>query len=148
MRAVLTETERVERRRQYQREYYARTRNRRCELARKYYAERPEEKREKSREWYEDNRDRKRETNRESQRKRRALAREVSIDECMSDREVFERDEWMCRLCGEATEGKYPDPLSPSIDHIVPIARGGDHASSNLQTAHLVCNKKKGAREA
>lgn len=33
-----------------------------------------------------------------------------------------------------------------SIDHIVPIARGGLHTTDNLQPAHMVCNSRKGTR--
>lgn len=36
-----------------------------------------------------------------------------------------------------------PDPLSPSIDHIIPLARGGSHTQANLQWAHLTCNFRK-----
>jgi 5-methylcytosine-specific restriction endonuclease McrA len=34
-------------------------------------------------------------------------------------------------------------PRSPSIDHIVPMSRGGDHVESNLQTACFLCNSLK-----
>ncbi|MBR1470680.1 MAG: HNH endonuclease [Lachnospiraceae bacterium] len=39
---------------------------------------------------------------------------------------------------------KYPHPLSPCIDHIIPIAKGG-HPSDmqNLQLAHWICNRQK-----
>ena len=39
---------------------------------------------------------------------------------------------------------KYPDPLSPVIDHIIPVAKGG-HPSDieNLQLAHFYCNRQK-----
>lgn len=52
-----------------------------------------------------------------------------------------------CGICGEAIDRTLaaPDPLSPSIDHIVPLARGGSDLIANLQPAHLLCNKRKGA---
>lgn len=39
---------------------------------------------------------------------------------------------------------KFPHPLSPCIDHIIPVARG-DHPSDikNLQLAHMCCNRQK-----
>lgn len=52
----------------------------------------------------------------------------------------------VCGICGKPVEFgfKYPHPLSPCIDHIVPIAKGG-HPSDleNLQLAHWCCNRQK-----
>jgi hypothetical protein len=50
---------------------------------------------------------------------------------------VFGRDGYRCRACGRT------DRLS--IDHIVPIARGGSNDIRNLQTLCLPCNLRKGA---
>ena len=51
-----------------------------------------------------------------------------------------------CGICGKPVDFsyKFPHPLSPCIDHIVPIAKGG-HPSDleNLQLAHLACNRQK-----
>ena len=38
------------------------------------------------------------------------------------------------------------DPLSLSVDHVIPLSKGWEHSYSNTQPAHLVCNLKKGAR--
>ena len=52
----------------------------------------------------------------------------------------------VCGICGEPVDFglKYPHPLSPCIDHIVPVAKGG-HPSDldNLQLAHWTCNRQK-----
>ena len=52
----------------------------------------------------------------------------------------------VCGICGQLVDftKKYPDPMSPCIDHIIPIAKGG-HPSSmdNLQLAHFWCNRQK-----
>ncbi len=52
----------------------------------------------------------------------------------------------VCGICGEPVEFsfRYPHPLSPCIDHIVPVAKGG-HPSDidNLQLAHWICNRQK-----
>lgn len=53
-----------------------------------------------------------------------------------------------CGLCRQPVDPdlQYPEPMSKSIDHIVPLARGGTHEQANVQLAHLVCNNRKGAR--
>jgi len=61
---------------------------------------------------------------------------------------VFERDGFRCLICTEPLrmDVKAPHPLTPSIDHIVPLSRGGAHSYANIQSAHLACNVAKGAR--
>lgn len=41
---------------------------------------------------------------------------------------------------------KFPDPLSKSVDHIVPVSLGGSDELENLQWACLRCNLSKGNR--
>lgn len=52
----------------------------------------------------------------------------------------------VCGICGKPVDFnlKYPHPLSPCIDHIIPVAKGG-HPSDidNLQLAHAGCNRQK-----
>lgn len=52
----------------------------------------------------------------------------------------------VCGICGKLVDfkQKYPHPLSPCIDHIIPIAKGG-HPSDidNLQLSHWTCNRQK-----
>lgn len=53
----------------------------------------------------------------------------------------------VCGICGQPVNKrkyKFPHPLSPCIDHIIPIAKGGHPSDiSNLQLAHLCCNRQK-----
>jgi 5-methylcytosine-specific restriction endonuclease McrA len=60
--------------------------------------------------------------------------------------EIFERDRWICQLCGDTVirELVHPDPGCASIDHILPISLGGDDTPDNVQLAHLRCNVAKG----
>lgn len=62
--------------------------------------------------------------------------------------DLLERDGRVCGICGEPISVvlMYPDPRSASVDHVVPLARGGGHSPENLQPAHLDCNIRKGAR--
>ena len=54
--------------------------------------------------------------------------------------------ESVCGICGLPIDKtlKYPDPMSASVDHIIPIDRGGHPSDiSNLQLAHWKCNRMK-----
>lgn len=64
-------------------------------------------------------------------------------------RDIRRRDGDDCGICGGAInfDVAYPDPLSRSIDHIVPLSSGGTDETSNLQLAHLRCNILRGNRE-
>lgn len=55
---------------------------------------------------------------------------------------VFERDNWQCGICGEQVNPTltYPNPMSASLDHIVPMSLGGGHLYSNVQCSHWICN--------
>ena len=61
---------------------------------------------------------------------------------------IYKRDGGICGICGKQVDYyiSSPDPLSPTMDHIRPIARGGKHSEKNLQLAHRRCNSKKGAK--
>ena len=74
----------------------------------------------------------------------------TSVVEPIVNAEIFERDGWVCQLCDAPVDRllSYPDPGSASLDHIMPLSRGGHHVRSNVQLAHLFCNLSKGARAA
>lgn len=61
---------------------------------------------------------------------------------------VFVRDGWKCGICGDRIDKNtaWPNPDSPSIDHVIPVSRGGPHTYRNVQAAHLGCNVRKHAR--
>lgn len=85
--------------------------------------------------------------------KERIFMGKVRIDRQGSHRVNFERNKKIilktqntCGICGRPVDMslKYPDPLAPCIDHIIPVAKGG-HPSDidNLQLAHWTCNRQK-----
>lgn len=53
----------------------------------------------------------------------------------------------MCGICGQPVDKSIKDrlnPLAPTIDHIIPISKGGHPSDiSNLQLAHRWCNRQK-----
>lgn len=65
--------------------------------------------------------------------------------ESISPIEIHERDNWMCGICGDPIDpdARWPGPWSATIDHKIPLARGGLHKKSNVQSAHLRCNLSK-----
>ncbi len=81
-----------------------------------------------------------------------ALRRKERLSKARVERfskwDIFDRDGWVCGLCHEPIdkEEKFPSPWSVSLDHIIPIARDGDHVPENCQAAHLRCNSKKNSR--
>lgn len=64
--------------------------------------------------------------------------------------DIYERDIWLCGLCVTPVDpdSAWPDPMSPSLDHILPLSKGGTHTYENVQLAHLTCNVSKGNRVA
>lgn len=80
-------------------------------------------------------------------RRRRALKR-GAVSERYTTTEIAERDGFVCQLCSEPVvmSTPYPDPWSPSIDHRIPLARGGDDTKANVQLAHRICNIRKSDR--
>ena len=63
--------------------------------------------------------------------------------------QVADRDGNTCRLCGDEVDLhlRYPDWLSPSVDHIIPRSKGGSHEPDNLQLAHWICNVRRKDRD-
>ena len=62
------------------------------------------------------------------------------------NKKIIYATQTVCAICGKPVDFslKFPDPMSPTIDHIIPIAIGG-HPSDigNMQLAHLACNRAK-----
>lgn len=85
-----------------------------------------------------------RERVRDYERKRRAAVRGSSIGE-IDFSDVWEKSGGHCVLCGAGMDRSlsWPDRLSVSLDHIIPLAKQGPHVTENVQYVHLVCNMRK-----
>lgn len=55
--------------------------------------------------------------------------------------ELFERDGWSCRYCGDNVT-----PETATLDHIQPVSSGGQDDPENLATACMMCNSIKSGR--
>ena len=61
---------------------------------------------------------------------------------------VHRRDGMICQLCGVGMSATWAtgDPLSPTLDHVIPRSLGGADDPSNLRSAHWACNVMRGDR--
>lgn len=62
-------------------------------------------------------------------------------------RQVILKTQTICGICGKPVDFtlKYPHPMSPTVDHIIPVSKGGHPFDlANLQLAHRCCNRQKG----
>lgn len=87
---------------------------------------------------------------RDSYHRRRAAKKNTSSAETpVLLAEIADRDRWICGLCGAVVDASltYPHPESRSLDHVIPLSRGGEHAPGNVRLAHLICNTRRGHRE-
>ena len=55
---------------------------------------------------------------------------------------LFERDGWLCHLCGHPINRTSLWPASDSgvLDHVIPKSKGGSKEDDNLRAAHALCN--------
>lgn len=82
---------------------------------------------------------------RQRKQARRARLRAVKYESVKSS-EIYERDGWVCGICREPVDPdvRWPDLSCASLDHVVPLAKGGPHTVDNVQLAHFMCNSLKG----
>ena len=67
-------------------------------------------------------------------------ARKAGVDWDFIDlRDVYSKASGICGICGQPVSFE-----TFTIDHIVPMSRGGSHLLENLQPAHGECNSRKG----
>jgi 5-methylcytosine-specific restriction endonuclease McrA len=72
-----------------------------------------------------------------------------TLVEVFSDKEIFDRDGWICGLCldpvnpVERHNRRGPNPRAASLDHRVPLNRGGHHVRTNVRCTHQGCNARK-----
>lgn len=65
---------------------------------------------------------------------RKSLSKKTRFD-------VFKRDNFACQYCGST-----PPSVVLEVDHITPVADGGDNSIDNLVCSCFDCNRGKGAR--
>lgn len=92
--------------------------------------------------------------------KRKDVRRQKKINKAMVDRDItvaglYKRDRGICYLCGEACSLEdytirdnifIAGDWYPSIDHVMPLTKGGMHSWKNVKLAHRICNSKKSSK--
>ena len=81
------------------------------------------------------------------------LDRAERIDKSISLKKLYKRDKGICWICGGKCDYKdYTKDENgyfivganyPSIDHVYPLSRGGNHEWGNVKLAHHYCNTLK-----
>lgn len=63
-------------------------------------------------------------------------------------RAILSRGNPVCHLCGISIDMalKYPDPMSFVVDHVIPLAQGGDDILANKAPSHATCNWTKSSK--
>ena len=89
------------------------------------------------------------ERHRENARRRRYGLR-AGEREWVGLKRIFKRDQGRCAICRRlvSLRRRSPDPLSPSLDHIVPVSLGGGHNWKNLRLTHRRCNLRRARKPA
>ena len=68
--------------------------------------------------------------------RRRARKRAATIEN-VSRAVVYERDGGRCHICGKKVGKRW------HLDHLIPLARGGEHSYKNVAVSHPKCNMSK-----
>jgi len=93
--------------------------------------------------------------NKNHELKRDRKIKGVMVDKDITLQKLYERDRGICYLCGEVCDWDDKEErggviicgnLYPSIDHVIPLSRGGDHSWQNVKLAHRICNTRKGTK--
>ena len=72
----------------------------------------------------------------------------AEFDKTISLKELIKRDDGICQICGKPTDkdditNGHIGRMYPTLDHIIPLSKGGTHTWDNVQLAHMSCNAGK-----
>ena len=154
--------------RELQRQRYQKNVERNRMLSRRWKQANPERHREQVRQWRQANAERSREQDRQRYQKNVERHRETARQWKQANRERVatkgirrrypglnageipigwygDQLQWQDGKCAGCS-GKFTSAFKPTMDHIVPLKKGGDNDPTNLQLLCQPCNASKGAR--
>lgn len=69
-------------------------------------------------------------------------------DDQYTNLEIWQRDRWVCQICTKKVDQslRWPNPLAPTADHIIPRSQGGLDLRVNVRLAHFGCNSSRNNR--
>jgi 5-methylcytosine-specific restriction endonuclease McrA len=76
----------------------------------------------------------------------RKRARDLGVDSTLTRQEwefVVRSHEFICHICGDKVSLELCRPETLSLDHLVPMSRGGANAKTNVAPAHRRCNQNR-----
>ena len=81
-------------------------------------------------------------------RRRQSNYGSLEYDETVTLKRVRAKFSDICQICGKPVDDKdiengHVKRLYPTIDHIIPLSKGGTHTWNNVQLAHMSCNAGK-----
>lgn len=132
-------------------ENYVKTREKKLARERELHAADPERRRSRDRKRYLTRRDRQAAYLREWKKRnrervnayeyaRRAKGKGSPEAEFIDREQIYERDGGRCHICGHAVaKSKF------TLDHLVPLSKGGSHTALNVAVAHRKCNSQRAA---
>ena len=92
-------------------------------------------------------------SNRVKEQNRRAKIKNALVDADITLPELYRRDGGICYICGGLCDWTDCDQQEdgtiiagnnyPSIDHVIPLSKGGLHSWDNVKLSHRICNSIK-----
>lgn len=124
--------------------YCEQNREKESARAKRWYAQNQDRAKTRIKEWQKANPDKVRAA------KRTGIAKKRLIEGAEFESGIDYESLWTgcCGICGEPMDRTLERGFreSPTIDHIMPLSKGGSHIVDNLQWAHWSCNSGKGAK--
>lgn len=78
----------------------------------------------------------------------RRAAKALATIESFTEGDVLSTYGTDCHICNQPIDLSLPrtHSLGLHLDHVIPLARGGEHSLSNVKPAHARCNLSKGSK--